>query len=69
MSTLNKYTGSSFDSWLQEEGVLEEVTSIATNRVLARQNNDAMTEQGHDCSLRDHSAFNIQDACRWLTRN
>lgn len=29
--------GSSFDSWLREEGVYEEVTATAIKRVLARQ--------------------------------
>ena len=29
--------GSSFDSWLHEEGIYEEVTAAASKRVLARQ--------------------------------
>lgn len=33
----NKHTGSSFDSWLQEEGMYEDVTAVAIKRVLARQ--------------------------------
>ncbi|MBA3919410.1 MAG: helix-turn-helix domain-containing protein [Gemmatimonadaceae bacterium] len=41
----NKHTGSSFDSWLEEEGIYEEVTSVAIKRVLARQISDAMREQ------------------------
>lgn len=41
----NKHTGSSFDSWLEEEGIYEEVTSVAIKRVLARQVSDAMREQ------------------------
>jgi antitoxin HicB len=32
-----KNIGSSFDSWLSEEGIREEVTAIAIKRVLARQ--------------------------------
>ncbi len=41
----NKRTGSSFDSWLQEEGVYEEVTAAAIKRVLARQIADTMARQ------------------------
>jgi len=37
--------GSSFDSWLREEGVYEEVTAIAIKRVLARQVEAAMKEK------------------------
>lgn len=32
-----KNIGSSFDSWLREEGIYDEVTATALNRVLARQ--------------------------------
>jgi antitoxin HicB len=32
-----KNIGSSFDSWLREEGIYEETTSTAIKRVLARQ--------------------------------
>ena len=34
--------GSSFDSWLSEEGIREEVTATAIKRVLARQVEAAM---------------------------
>jgi hypothetical protein len=37
--------GSSFDSWLREEGVYEEVTATAIKRVLARQVEAAMKER------------------------
>ena len=40
-----KNIGSSFDSWLREEGIYEEVTAAAIKRVLARQIEQAMTEQ------------------------
>ncbi len=40
-----KNTGSSFDSWLQEEGIREEVTATAIRRVLARQVKAAMDEK------------------------
>ena len=38
--------GSSFDSWLREEGIQEEVTGSAIKRVLARQVQAAMAEDG-----------------------
>ena len=37
--------GSSFDSWLREEGLYEEVSATAIKRVLARQADAAMKEQ------------------------
>jgi len=37
--------GSSFDSWLREEGIYEEVTASALKRVLARQVQAAMKEK------------------------
>ena len=40
-----KNIGSSFDSWLREEGIYEETTSSAIKRVLARQVEAAMKEQ------------------------
>jgi len=40
-----KNIGSSFDSWLREEGVYEEVTATAIKRVLARQVEAAMKEK------------------------
>lgn len=41
----NKNIGSSFDSWLREEGIYEETSAGAIKRVLARQVEAAMTEQ------------------------
>ena len=43
---MTKHIGSSFDSWLQEEGIYEEVTSVAIKRVLARQISEAMQARG-----------------------
>ncbi len=40
-----KSIGSSFDSWLREEGIYEEVTASAIKRVLARQVGAAMKEK------------------------
>ena len=41
-----KNIGSSFDSWLREEGVYEEVSANAIKRVVARQVEAAMQEKG-----------------------
>lgn len=40
-----KNIGSSFDSWLREEGIYEEVAASALKRVLARQLAAAMKEK------------------------
>ena len=40
-----KNIGSSFDNWLREEGIYEEVTATAIKRVLARQVEAAMKEK------------------------
>ncbi len=40
-----KHIGSSFDSWLREEGIYEQAASNAIKRVLARQVADAMKER------------------------
>jgi len=37
--------GSSFDDWLREEGIYEEVSAAAIKRVLARQIEQAMKEK------------------------
>ena len=42
---MKKNLGSSFDSWLREEGMYEEATSAAIKRVLARQVEAAMKEK------------------------
>ena len=41
-----KNVGTSFDSWLDEEGILQEVTAGAIKRVLARQVQAAMAREG-----------------------
>ena len=41
-----KNIGSEFDSWLRDEGIYEETTTAAIKRVLARQVEAAMKEQG-----------------------
>jgi len=42
---MNQYTGSNFDDFLEEEGILEEVSARALKRLLALQLQDAMREQ------------------------
>ena len=37
MTTNNPHIGSSFESFLEEEGILEDCTAVAVKRVLARQ--------------------------------
>ena len=41
-----KNIGSSFDSWLREEGIQEDVSAVALKRVLARQVSAAMADGG-----------------------
>ena len=41
-----KNIGSSFDSWLRDEGLYEEVSATAIKRVLARQVEEAMQHKG-----------------------
>ena len=46
MSEGNPHIGSSFESFLDEEGLLEACTAVAIKRVLARQIKRAMQERG-----------------------
>lgn len=46
MTTTNPHIGSSFESFLAEEGILEDCTAIAIKRVLARQIEREMHERG-----------------------
>lgn len=41
-----KHVGTSFDSWLEEAGIRQEVTAGAIKRVLARQVATAMAQEG-----------------------
>jgi hypothetical protein len=41
-----KNIGSTFDSWLREEGLYEEVSATAIKRVVARQVEAAMNQKG-----------------------
>ena len=42
----NRHVGSSLDSFLEEEGMLEECTTTAVKRVLARQIERALQQRG-----------------------
>lgn len=46
MTTTNPHIGSSFESFLEEEGILEDCTTVAVKRVLARQLEREMRERG-----------------------
>lgn len=46
MTKKNSHIGSTLESWLDEEGIRGEVTTVATRRVLAWQINEAMKTQG-----------------------
>lgn len=46
MTTDNPHIGSSFESFLDEEGILEDCTAVAVKRVLARQIEREMQERG-----------------------
>jgi antitoxin HicB len=41
----NKYSGSNFDAFLEEEGILEEVSTAAQKRLLSLQIADIMAEE------------------------
>lgn len=43
---MKKNVGTSFDSWLEEEGILQEVTAGAIKRVLARQVTTTKAQDG-----------------------
>lgn len=45
MAKSNPHTGSSFDDFLKEDGIYEEVTAKALKRALAEQIRDAMIER------------------------
>ena len=42
-----KNIGSTFDSWLTEEGIREGITAVAIKRVLARRGEAAMKEKNY----------------------
>ena len=46
MKKKNPHIGSTFESWLEEEGIREEVTAAAIKAVLAYQLEEAMKKQG-----------------------
>jgi DNA-binding phage protein len=46
MATNNKYIGSSFDDFLEEVGILQEVEAASTKRVLAFQIEQEMKRRG-----------------------
>jgi predicted XRE-type DNA-binding protein len=63
MKRANK--GSSFDDWLKEEGIYEEVSAAAIKRVLARQIEHAMKEK---CLSKSEVARRMQTSRAALDR-
>ena len=47
MTKLNPHLGSTFKSWLDEDGIREDVTSSAIKAVIALQITQAMKTKGH----------------------
>ena len=60
-----KNIGTSFESWLDEEGVTEEVTAVAIRRALARQLADAMRREG---MTKTEMASKMRTSCGTLDR-
>jgi len=61
---MNKYSGSNFDDFLEEEGILGEVTAKVHNRLLALQLSDIMKESDiSKTKLPDYNAF---WGARWI---
>ena len=58
---MEKNIGSSFDSWLREEGIQEQVATAAIRRVLARQRERAMKK---DASQKDYGGRHRGEAAR-----
>jgi len=49
----NRHIGSTFESWLEETGIREEVTAAAVKVVMARQIAEEMKKQGiHEGSMK-----------------
>jgi hypothetical protein len=49
---MNQYTGSNFDDFLEQEGILEEVSAKAHKRLLALQLADIMQESNLTVSIK-----------------
>lgn len=62
---MNKYSGSDFDDFLKEEGILEEVTARAHKRLLALQLSDAMEQS---CLTKKQLAEKLQTSRSQLDR-
>lgn len=67
---MNHYTGSDFDDFLAEEGLLEEVTARAQKRLLALQLQDAM-EASHltKTELAERMETRSSTTMFWLRRS
>ena len=65
---MSKYTGSGFDEFLKDEGILDEVTARAHKRLLALQLDDAtkLTDEPFIGMWRDRE--DMQDSGAWVRR-
>jgi DNA-binding Xre family transcriptional regulator len=61
----NCHLGSAFDDFLEQEGILNEVTEVALKRVLAWQVEQAMKERG---LTKSKMAKSMQTSCAALDR-
>ena len=50
MARKNPHLGSSFESWLEDTGIREEVTAAAINAVIARQLASEMKKEDHQAT-------------------
>jgi hypothetical protein len=71
MARKNPHIGSSFESWLNEEGIREEVTAAAIKAVIARQLANQMKQkenhQTADGSVDENKRSNTAPSCRnWI---
>jgi hypothetical protein len=63
---VNKYSGSDFDDFLREEGILEEVTARAHKRLLALQLSDAIEESRVTKKQLAEKLQTSRSPCHWL---
>jgi hypothetical protein len=62
---MSKYTGSDLDEFLEDEGILEEVTARAHKRFLALQLNDAM-ETSNTCKVQlNDKGLLLRETAAW----
>ena len=60
---MNKYSGSNFDDFLDEEGILEEVSEGARKRLLALQIEDSVNDTNQS-KWKLNQTFSLEDLWR-----